>query len=122
MKAKIRKLLALMVGVLFSLTAMFALAAGWSSNKSIGRIIVFDNQTISVYPASGTWGNPDLCDSGARIVLLGPGAEGAAIAYKEIYATILGAHLTKRNIRAFLNGCHMIGSKTYPLLERVIVF
>ena len=119
MNAKIRKLLAFMVGVLFSLTAMFALAGDWTSKKSIGRFLVFDDQSVSVYPASGSWSNPDLCDSAARIVLLGPGAEGAVKAYKEIYASLLGAHLTDRKIRAFLVGCKKIGSKTYPLLKRV---
>ncbi len=122
MNAKIRKLLAIMVGVLCSLTAMFVLAGDWSSKKSIGRITVRENQDVYVYPASGAWSNPDLCDSAARIVLLGPGAVGAVKAYKEIYASLLGAHLTDRMIEAYLDGCIKAGSKTYPLLKRVAVY
>jgi len=122
MNAKIRKLLAIMVGVLCSLAAMSALAGDWSGKKSIGKITVRGNQNVYVYPASGAWSNPDICDSAARIVLLGPGEEGAVEAYKEIYASLLGAHLTDRKIRAFLVGCKKIGGKTYPLLKRVEVF
>ena len=57
-----------------------------------------------------------------RIVLLPPAAEGAVIAYKEVYASLLGAHLTGREIRAFVDGCTLVGNKTYPVLTRVSVF
>jgi hypothetical protein len=122
MNAKIRKLLAIMVGVLCSLTAMFALAGDWSGKKSIGKITVREGQIIQVFPASGAWSNPDVCDSAAKIILVGPGGAGAVKAYKEIYASLLGAHLTDRKIRAYLVGCKKISGKTYPLLKRVEVF
>ena len=101
---------------------MYALAGEWSGKKSIRKITVRENQTIYVYPGSGEWSNPDLCDSAKRIILIRPGAEGAVIAYKEIYATLLSAHLTDRKIRAFLNGCKKISNKTYPILEQVEIF
>ena len=121
MNAKIRKLLAIMVGVLCSLTAMLALAGEWSGRSTIRKLTVRDDQTVLVSSESGAWKNPDLCDNASRIVLLAPGAEGAAIAYKEVYATLLGAHLTRREINAFVDGCTSIGSKTYPVLTRVAV-
>ena len=122
MKAKIRKLLAIMVGVLCSLAAMSALAGDWSGKKSIGKITVRDGQAIQVFPASGAWSNPDVCDSAAKIILVGPGGAGAVKSYKEIYASLLGAHLTDRKIRAFLVGCKKISGMTYPILKRVEVF
>ena len=119
MNAKIRKLLAIMVGVLCSLTAMFALAGQWNGRAMIGKIIIQDDQTVLIFKESGAWKNPDLCDNGAKIVLLPPGAEGSAAAYKEVYASLLAAHLTSREINAFVDGCTLFGNKTYPVLTRV---
>ena len=121
MNAKIRKLLAIMVGVLCSLTAMFALAGQWNGRAVISKMIVRDDQTVLVLNESGAWKNPDLCDSDTRIILLPPGMEGAATAYKEVYASLLGAHLTSRMINAFVDGCTVFGNKTYPVLTRVAV-
>ncbi len=122
MNAKIRKLLAVMVGILCSLTAMVALAGAWSGRTLIGRITVRVDQTVIIFRESGTWKNPDFCDKDTKIILLPPGAEGAALAYKEVYASLLGAHLTKREINAFLNGCTLIGSQTFPILAQVAVY
>ncbi len=121
MNAKIRKLLAVMVGVLCSLTAMFALAGEWSGRTLINKITVRADQTVIVFNKSGTWKNPDLCDSDKKIVLLPPGAEGEVLAYKEIYASLLSAHLTDRKIKAFLKGCASLGNKTFPALAQVSV-
>ena len=121
MNSKLKKLLAIMAGVLCSLTAMIALAGEWSEQTLIGKITVRDDQTVIVVRDSGKWNNPDLCDNAGRIVLLPPGAEGAALAYKEVYASLLGAHLTNREISAFLDGCTLIGNKTFPILARVAV-
>ena len=68
MNVKIRKLLAVLVGVLCSLTAMFALAGEWSGRTLINKIIVQADQTVLVFNKSGTWKNPDLCDSDKKIV------------------------------------------------------
>jgi hypothetical protein len=123
MNAKLRKLLAVAAGVLCSLTAMFALAAGaWSGRTLIDRLTVRVDQTVIVVNESGTWKNLDLCDNDTRIVLLPPGAPGAAVAYKEVYASLLGAHLTKREINAFLDGCTLIGSQTFPVIAQVAVY
>jgi len=122
MNEQTRKLLAVAMGVLCTLTATIALAGVWSSRTSIDRIIVRDDQAVIVFRASAKWKNPDLCDSDTSIVLLPPGAQGAAPAYKEIYASLLGAHLTNRKIKAFLKGCTRIGNKTFPVLTRVTVF
>ncbi len=122
MNAKIRKLLAVMVGILCSLTAMVALAGAWSGRTLIGRITVRVDQTVIVVNESGTWKNPDFCDNDTKIILLPPGAEGAALAYKEVYASLLGAHLTNREINAFLDGCTLIGNKTFPVLTQVAVY
>ncbi len=121
MNAKIRKLLAIMVGVLCSLTAMFALAGEWSGRTLINKITVRADQTVIVFNKSGTWKNPDLCDSDKKIVLLPPGAEGGVLAYKEIYASLLSAHLADRKIRAFLDGCASVGNKTFPALAQVSI-
>ena len=122
MNAKLRKLLAIMVGVLCSLTAMFALAGEWSGRALISRINVRADQTVIVFNNSGTWKNPDLCDSDKKIVLLPPGAKGGILAYKEIYASLLSAHLADREIKAFLKGCASVGNKTFPALNRVAVY
>ena len=122
MNTKIRKLLAVLVGVLCSLTAMFALAGEWSGKTLINRITVNADQTVLVFNKSGTWKNPDLCDSDKKIVLLPPGAEGEISAYKEIYASLLSAHLAKRKIKAFLDGCAAVGNKTFPAFVRVTVY
>ncbi len=121
MNAKIRKMLAVMVGVLCSLTAMFALAGVWSGRTLINKITIQADQTVIVFNKSGTWKNPDLCDSDKKIVLLPPGAKGGVLAYKEIYAALLSAHLADRKIRAFLDGCASLGNKTFPALTRVSV-
>ena len=121
MNAKLRKLLVVMVGVLCSLTAMFALAGEWSGRTLINKIIVRADQTVFVFNKSGTWKNPDLCDSDKKIILLPSGAEGGILAYKEIYASLLSAHLADRKIRAFLDGCASVGNKTFPALAQVSV-
>ena len=121
MNAKIRKLLAVLVGVLCSLTAMFALAGEWSGKTLINRITGNADQTVFVFNKSGTWKNPDLCDSDKKIVLLPPGAEGGALAYKEIYASLLSAHIADRKIRAYLDGCASLGNKSFPALAQVSV-
>ena len=110
-----------MVGVLCSLTAMFALAGEWSGKRLINRIIVQADQTVIVFNNAGTWKNPDLCDSDKKIILLPPGAEGGALAYREIYASILSAHLADRKIRAYLDGCASLGNKTFPALTQISV-
>ena len=122
MNEKIRKLLAVLVGVLCSLTAMFALAGEWSGKTLIKRITVNADQTVIVFNKSGTWKNPDLCDGDNKIILLPPGTEGAISAYKEIYASLLSAHLADRKIKAFLDGCAAVGNKTFPALARVTVY
>ena len=121
MNAKIRKLLAVMVGVLFSLTAMHALAGDWTGQVGIKRIIVQGNQTVTVFNNSGTWKNSDLCDSDNKIVLLPPEAKDGVLAYKEIYASLLSAHLADRKIKVFLKGCARLGNKTYPALTKVSI-
>ena len=121
MNAKLRKLLAIMVGVLCSLTAMFALAGEWSGRVLISRIIVRADQTVQVVSKSGTWKNPDLCDGDNKIILLPPGTDGEVLAYKEIYASLLSAHLADRKIRAYLDGCASVGNKTFPALAQVSV-
>ncbi len=122
MNAKIRKLLTVIVGVLCSLTAMFALAGGNSGRTLIGTINILANQTVFITPESGAWINPDLCDNSKKIVLLPPGAQGATLAYKDMYALLLGAHLTKRDINVFLGGCTLIGNQTFPVVTRVLIY
>ena len=121
MNTKIRNVLAVGVGLLYSLTAIVALAGEWTGRTLIGKITVRVDQTVMIVNESGTWNNPDLCDDDKRIVLLPPAAEGAALAYKEVYASLLGAHLTNREINAFLDGCTLIGNKTFPVLTQVAV-
>ena len=122
MNSKLKKPLAIMVGVVCTLTAMFAFAGEWTGRTLIGKITVRVDQTVMIVSESGTWNNPDLCDDDKRIVLLPPAAEGAALAYKEVYASLLGAHLTNREINAFLDGCTLIGNKTFPVLTQVAVY
>ncbi len=125
MNAIIRNLLAIVVIVLCNLSATIAWAAGaWSGQTLIARITVRVDQTIVVTNPAGTWVNPNSCDNSTRIVLLPPGAQGAALAYKEVYASLLGAHLTSREVNIFLNGCAPLaaGGQTFPVIAQVAVY
>jgi hypothetical protein len=122
MKVKTGKLLAIVVGVLCSLTATIALAGEWSVKTSIARIVVRDDQAVLVYRDGGKWKNSDLCDKDSYIVLLPSGAKGGNPAFREVYASLLGAHLANRKIKAFLAGCSKNGGRTYPRLTRITVY
>ena len=122
MNARIRKLLAITVGVVCSLTATFALAGAWSGRVTIDKLTVRVDRAIFIANTSGTWKNLDLCDNDTKVVLLPPGAQGAVLAYKEIYASLLGAHLTRREIGAFLSGCALVGNQTFPIVVRVVIY
>lgn len=119
---KMKKYIAITVAVACGFSAPVALAGQWSAKTAIGKLTVKDDQTVLVSHESGIWTNPDLCDKDTQIILLPPGAEGGAVAYKEVYASLLGAHLTGREIKAFVDGCTLIGNRTYPSLKRIAVF
>lgn len=122
MNAKTGNLLAIMVGVLCSLAAAVALAGEWSVKTSIARIVVRDDQTVLVYRVGGKWKNSDLCDRDSYVVLLPSAANDGNPAFREIYASLLGAHLANRKIKAFLAGCSKIGGRTSPRLARITVY
>ncbi len=125
MNAKLRYSLTIAVGALFSLVALITWAAGaWSGQTPIGRITVRVDQTVVVTKPSGNWVNPNSCDNASRIILLPPGSQGAALAYKEVYASLLGAHLTNRDVDVFLNGCAPLasGGQTFPVISQVAVY
>ena len=122
MNMTIRKLLAVALGIVCSLTATFALAGGSSGRVIIDRLTVRDDRAIVLINESGTWRNPDLCDNNKRVILLPPGAAGSVLGYKEFYAALLGAHLTRRQISVFVNGCTLVGGKTFPIVVKVTVY
>jgi hypothetical protein len=122
MKAKIKLLLVLMVGVVCSLAATMAFADGWSGRTIIDKITVRADRAVIVFNASGNWKNPDGCDNNNKIILLPPGAEDANPAYKEVYASLLAAHLINREINAGLKGCASIGNLTYPVLSKLTIY
>lgn len=125
MNTRLRKPLTVAGGLMCSLAAMSALAAGaWSAQTLIDRITVRVDQTIVVTNPSGTWVNPNACDNNTRIILLPPGSQGAGLAYKEVYASLLGAHLTNREVAVFINGCASLasGGQTFPVINQVAVY
>ena len=122
MKAKIRNSVAVTTGIVCGLIATAAYAATWTASSSISKIEVRNDRIIMVKSVSGTWINPDFCDKDTIVVMLPPGAQGGLAAYKEVYAAIVGAHLTDRKVRFYLNGCVTVGNKTYPKILRVAVF
>ena len=115
---KTRNMLVACLGAICGLAATIAMAAEWSRTTAIARLVVRDTQVVLVYREGGKWRNPDLCDSDEFTVLLPPGSNAA---YKEVYATLLGAHLADRGIRVYLNGCTQIDNQTYPVLTRISV-
>jgi hypothetical protein len=120
-----RNLLVTAAAVVCSLATVCALAAGaWSGRTLIERLTVRADQIIVVTKASGSWENPSFCDDDSRIVLLPPRAESGALAYKEVYASLLGAHLTNREINAFLDGCAPLtsGGTTFPVITQVAIY
>ncbi|MCZ6604673.1 MAG: hypothetical protein O7A03_05960 [Alphaproteobacteria bacterium] len=122
MHTKSRKSFAVVVGIVCSIAATLALAGEWSGKTTIGRIVVREDQTVLVYRVTGKWINPDLCDNDSRVVLPPPGAEGGTLAYREVYVSLLGAHLAKRKIKAFVKGCTSVGNQSYPTLVRVTIY
>jgi hypothetical protein len=116
------KLLALCLGVMCSLMTAVALAGGWSGKTTIQRVAVRVDRTIIVAAEPGPWVNPDVCDDPSKIVLLPPDSGTAPAAYKEIYALLLGAKVSNREINVYLDGCTLIGSKTFPVFTQVAIY
>ena len=122
MKAKIRNSVAVTTGIVCGLIATAAFAATWTGSASISKIEVRNDRIITVKNGSGTWINPDLCNKDNLVVMLPPGAQGGLAAYKEVYAALVGAHLTDRKVKFLLNGCVTLGNQTYPKILRVAIF
>ena len=122
MNSTSRKLVAAMVGVLCGLTATIALAGGFTAKTTIKNLVVQTDKTIVVKGDAGDWANPDLCDSSVKIILPSPTSENAPEAYTEVYAVLLSAHLTGRQMRALLDGCMVLGNLSFPLISLVQIY
>ena len=122
MKTKIRNSVAVTTGIVCGLLATAAFAAAWTGSSSVSKIEVRSDGIVTVKNDSGTWKNPDLCEKDNLVVMLPPEAQGGLAAYKEMYAALVGAHLTDRKVRFYLNGCVTLGNRTYPKILRVAIF
>ncbi len=99
-----------------------AFAGDWSGRTLLSQLTVRTDKTVIVRKETGAWLNPDVCLRDNVIVLLPPEAVGGAPAYKEVYATLLAAHLTGREVNFFIEGCTAIGSNTFPIFSQVAVY
>ena len=117
-------------GLMCSLTATLALASEWEPAR-IDKLFVQANQDVYVFkaPAQGgsqeDWRNPDACDNASRAVLRPrqtiDDVVSGVLSYEQAYAALLGAKLNSHSVSLFLEGCVLIGSVTYPLIERVAI-
>jgi hypothetical protein len=109
-----------MLGMLIYLLWIPAFAGGVSEKQTVKWLNRKADRTVFVSGTKGAWGNPDVCDNDNLIVLSVNSSNSDW--YKETYAMLLGAHLTKRNITARLSGCKLIGTTTYPIIKDLKVF
>jgi hypothetical protein len=122
MRTRLRQLLTVTVGILSCFAATNSMAAGaWSGKVTIQNLTMRADGTVLITNKTGSWKNRDLCDGDTQIVMLSPDAENSVFAYREIYTAMLGAHLSKRKVNIYLRGCKKIGTKTFPVVDRITV-
>jgi hypothetical protein len=118
------------IGVIGGLTATLALAGEWDAG-AIDKIVVHNDRTISVFKASKLglpqedWPNPDACGNASKAILRPMQSVddvlSGMLSYEQAYAALLGAKLNKQKIAVFLDGCALVGSETYPMIDAVAV-
>lgn len=99
-----------------------ALGGEWTGRTTIRQLTIRDDRTVIVRQHGGSWINPDLCTRDGSILLSPPEVQGGAAGYKEIYATLLSALLTGRQINVFIDGCVSFGSHTFPAISQVAIY
>jgi hypothetical protein len=106
-------------GVLVTMMWTSAFAGGWSAKQVISNLKYSQDKTVVVFGLYGSWNNPNACDSDAAVVL---DQEAMLDSYDELFAMLLGAHLTGREIKFFLSGCKMLGRNTIPVIKKVNIY
>jgi len=117
-----RTMITLVTGALLSLAAMSASAGQWSDRTILSEVILGGDKTVLIQQHSGDWINPDACTRADAIMLLPPETQGGLEGYKEMYATLLAAHLMGREVRIFIEGCTSVGAQTYPVFSQLTVY
>ena len=98
-----------------------AMADGWTGRQITSQVVYKQDRTVIVYGQTGAWKNPDACDDASRLILL-PAGSPSPQAYTEQYATLLGAHLSGREVNAFVSGCEVLGGSSVPVIKQVAVY
>jgi hypothetical protein len=98
-----------------------AWADGWTGRQITAQVVYKQDRTVILYGQTGVWKNPDACDDASRLILLPAGSPSPA-AYTEQYATLLGAHLSGREVNAFVSGCAVLGGSSVPVVKQVAVY
>ena len=119
MKIRLRAICMVLISALIAMMSASALAGGWSGTQVIRNLNYTNNKTVVVVGLYGPWNNPTACESD-KAVLLDPNVSQES--YDQVFAMLLGAHLTGREINFFLSGCKLLGSQTVPVIKNVNIF
>ena len=117
MKHRVLKNLKAMLLAAAALAPAASVAAGLSGIQQIDTVSVKPAGEITVSGIDGVWLNPDACEN-SSVVALSPQHPY----YREIYASILAAHTTVKEVRFFLNGCIAVNGVFYPQVRSVVIY
>lgn len=117
-RTTIRKLL---IGTVVFFGHFSVAVAGGLTNTQKTTLIQYLDDRIILIQGEGNWGNPDVCENETRVILLPEVLPSEAI-FREIYASLLAAHLSGSDVRFRVQGCTELNNRTYPRVVRIDIY
>lgn len=91
-------------------------AGGWSDIVLIDTLRQYQAGYLLVTHTGGLWPNPDFC-SASNYAVVNPTSRG----YNELNAMLVSAHLVRRRVNLYLNGCLQVGTMTFPIVAQAVL-